>query len=214
MPTSSSFFLLWVVLITTFCVQAAPAGLRGSSMQSQAEQENPTRQDANITYLFELSSASFGCCSKCPYHAFCSPESGNCYRRKDKSYYKSCSPSEDQRQPQLTQCPVGCNGCYRTKYAGDEAAARQCESIGYHLNGKAAVDDCKAVGGLVCGRVPEKQPSEPQCPLNCKGCFRTEFAGDVGAPRRCESIGHHLNGKLAFDDCTAVGGIVCGDFDR
>jgi len=46
--------------------------------------------EADSEGLNVSAAASEWCCDKCPHHAFCSPQSGNCYNSNPKHYYLSC----------------------------------------------------------------------------------------------------------------------------
>merc|ERR1712039_1014242 len=74
----------------------------------------------NITASLSAQSVSslHPCCSRCPHHGFCSPQSYSCYHSKDKEYYASCGsvqPSCCSSCPHHGFCSPQSHSCYHSK---------------------------------------------------------------------------------------------------
>merc|ERR1711948_26229 len=63
------------------------SGAEDAPKDSEVESTAP-----NITASLSAQSVSsfHPCCSRCPHHGFCSPQTYSCYHSKDKEYYASC----------------------------------------------------------------------------------------------------------------------------
>ena len=86
---------LVVALASAAASEAAPAGLRGQAMQEAAPGRNTSANklaawNLNGSDATELAEWGIPCCSHCPNHPFCSPNSGNCYNGQYKPYYVGC----------------------------------------------------------------------------------------------------------------------------
>merc|ERR1712070_592296 len=78
------------------------------------------------------SASALDCCSGCS-DAYCSPQSGNCYGDKGKSYYlywPSASPSPPPASYQYADC---CDGCYTDYCSPSSGGCYDSKAKSYYL---------------------------------------------------------------------------------
>lgn len=114
-----------IALASVAASRAAPAGLRGQAMQDAVPNNSSANSlmawNLNGSDATEFATSGFECCSRCPNHSFCSPQSGNCYNRQYKSYYIGCGGGGGGIQccskcPHHPFCSPHSGNCYNGKY--------------------------------------------------------------------------------------------------
>jgi len=106
-------------------------------------------------------SSHASCCTKCGGHGFCSGQSGNCYSKKSKNYYESCSNGGS-----AASC---CNKCGGHGFCSSQSG--NC----YDVKSKDYYESCSS-GGLTPpppppsgGLVPPPPPPSASCCDTCGG---------------------------------------------
>jgi len=138
-------------------LRGSPAGSSDVPIDSMARSASLQNESSSLSS--EVATALQDCCSLCPNHMFCSPESQACYVTKRKSYYTECGSAAQSccsRCPQHSYCSPVSNSCYDSRLKSyytecshdDEDEDDEGEDVNDQLSRPES--GCRPDSGLVC----------------------------------------------------------------